>query len=626
MSLFSVLSIATSGLAVAQRALSVTANNVANANTEGYTRKVAHQEALVLDGRGAGARPTDATRAVDEFLNVRLAEQKGRLARSEVLSDLYASIQDRILGAPGDAGGGLAGGIGRLAKAAQALADAPDESARAEALVGAAQDLTAAIGRAGAEVQAMRRDVDRQIAGTVAAINDEIRALRDLNGEIARSGADAELLDRRDALLESLAARIEISVTRRENGAIAVYTRGGQSLLDQKLYRLAYDPAADVGPRTAFGPLRLLAEDQIDPATGAPLAGEAGVVLVTGGIRAELIPELASDPLDDAGQRVVSPFRSGRLQGLLEARDRVLPELADQLGELAGLVRDTLNAAHNAAVSLPPPERLTGARTDTGGFAAAARSGTAWLAVIDRRTGATVTTVAVDVGAAASPAALAARIANDLGGYGSASLNASGALEIAGAAGYGIALAEGDSAITVTDSAGHRRTLGFSHYFGLNDLVVPSGAQPTEIAVREDIAADSSRLARAALDVNAGPPPSAKLGGKGDGRGAQKLAAAFETGLATVARGALPAGTYRAADYAAELVSVTAVAAERANAAQAADRALADDLAARQASVSGVNLDEELSRLVLYQKTYAVSARLVSIVDRMLDDLLSLAR
>ena len=45
MSLTAALASAVSGLNVAQRALSVTANNVANANTEGYSRKVLNQQA-----------------------------------------------------------------------------------------------------------------------------------------------------------------------------------------------------------------------------------------------------------------------------------------------------------------------------------------------------------------------------------------------------------------------------------------------------------------------------------------------------------------------------------------------------------------------------------------------------
>lgn len=39
-----------------------------------------------------------------------------------------------------------------------------------------------------------------------------------------------------------------------------------------------------------------------------------------------------------------------------------------------------------------------------------------------------------------------------------------------------------------------------------------------------------------------------------------------------------------------------------------------------------MNLDEELSRLVLYQQAYTVSARIVQITDRLFDELLAIAR
>ena len=71
-----------------------------------------------------------------------------------------------------------------------------------------------------------------------------LQALADLNGQIARGGAGAELLDRRDALLDDLAAEIEISVYRQDNGTVGVYTRSGQVLLDRAPRQLVYEPAA----------------------------------------------------------------------------------------------------------------------------------------------------------------------------------------------------------------------------------------------------------------------------------------------------------------------------------------------------------------------------------------------
>lgn len=625
MSLMSALSNARSGLAVAQHALDVTANNVANVNTKGYTRKIAQQEAVLLDGHGAGARSTDPARAVDDFLTSRVIEQQARLGRTEVLEGFQSNALDRIFGAPGEADQGLSARIAKLAAAAETLASSSG-AAQKQAFLGAVETFTRAMAAAGAEVQGLRSDADRQLSRTVDDINRDLDAISHLNQEIVRSGPQSGLLDQRDAALERLAAQLEISTVQDARGGIAIYTRGGLPLLENTPRRLHYEPAPLITNSTSFGPIRLFRADEIDGDTGQPKPGAAGSVLVSGGVRAELTPELTSDAIADNSQQIVSSFDHGRLQGLLEARDRKLPALADELDELAGMVRHALNAAHNAAVALPPPGRLVGTRTDFAGLAGAQRSGTAYLAVVDRSTGSVAATLAIDVVAIGSPAGLAAQISAGLGGYGTASVNGDGALELSASSGFGLALAEADSTIEVADAAGRVRRFGLSHYLGLNDLVVSQGAAPTDLRPRPDLLTDSGRLGQAQLDVVTSPALTATLGGRGDQRGAKGLAAAFEQKLAAVTRGGLPGGSFKIAGYAAEIVASTATAAETAGSRAADDRALAEELTMRRSTTSGVNLDEELSRMVVYQQAYSVSARVIAIVDELLDELLAIGR
>lgn len=73
-------------------------------------------------------------------------------------------------------------------------------------------------------------------------------------------------------------------------------------------------------------------------------------------------------------------------------------------------------------------------------------------------------------------------------------------------------------------------------------------------------------------------------------------------------------------------MAVNAADADQAGNAEATDRAVVDDLAFRRGSISGVNLDEKLSRLVLYQQAYSVSARIVSVTNQLFDDLLAITR
>jgi hypothetical protein len=151
---------------------------------------------------------------------------------------------------------------------------------------------------------------------------------------------------------------------------------------------------------------------------------------VSSGVRASLTPELQNDATPDASQLIASRLRGGRLQGLLEARDLLLPELDDQIQELADNLRFVLNAAHNDGSPWPPPAQLTGTRTDLSGFAGAPRSGLATMAVVDRTDGSTLAAFQIDVAAAADPTALAAPINAGLGGLGTAVIGPNGNLEI----------------------------------------------------------------------------------------------------------------------------------------------------------------------------------------------------
>ncbi len=623
MSLQATLANALSGLNVSQRALSVTAHNVANANTEGYARKIVEQESVFVGDRGAGARTLEVARLTDRFLTAEVRRQSTRLGESLALDRYHGRIQG-FFGAPGDSRD-LATQIGGLAAALEALANSPETGVLGTEVVNRAEQLSDTIGDLAGYIQRLRGEADREIGGAVAEINHELGAIAELNAEITRLAhagqSSADLQDRRDRLVKSLAEKLDIHTIVKDGGALAVFTSGGITLLDGRPRVLVYDAASLVTSETTFGAISVFRQDQIDPATGKPIDPSAGLELVSRGVRAALSPELQNDGTPDADQLIISRLGGGRLQGLLGVRDRVLPELDDQVQELAEGLRFALNAAHNAGVAFPPPASLVGTRTDLADFAGAARSGSATFAIIDKADGSTLAAFQVDVGAAADETALVAQINAGLGALGTAAIGADGRLQIHLAdPGQGLALAEGDSAITIEDAAGRSRTYGFSHYFGLNDLFVLGRERASSLQVRADLRADPSRLATARLDVE-GPPLVATLGGRGDNRGAQELAAALRGEHDVIARGGLAAQSIAMGDYAAAIIARAASQAAHADEAASRDRAMADALDFRLASVSGVNLDEEMARLVQLQKAYTVAARLISITDQMFDEL-----
>lgn len=175
---------------------------------------------------------------------------------------------------------------------------------------------------------------------------------------------------------------------------------------------------------------------------------------------------------------------SGEIRGLMDVRNIDLVNLSDQLGEFTSRATEEINRAANAASSVPAPTSLTG--RNTGLDAQAALTGftgkttialTNASGVIQRRIDidfdAGTMTVNGAAGPAFTPANFLAQLNTALGGQGAAGFS-NGALSINGVGGLGVAIA--DDATTPSSKTGK----GFSHYFGLNDIVRTSGYSPYE--------------------------------------------------------------------------------------------------------------------------------------------------
>lgn len=598
--LTSTLKSALSGLSVAQDGLGTTANNVANAQSKGYTRKIVEQEARHVLGVGVGVRSVAISRTVDDFLETQLRQQLGISGRADTLASFAERAQGLVFGDPGNTDTGLAGGLDQLAQAIEAAAATPERTAQRMNVIGAAETFFRDLANADANVQALRKDADRRIAALIQDVNVGLQAVHDLNEQIARSTSPSELLDRRDLVVAELARQLDVSTHMLDANRMAIYGPGGQALLEYTPRTLTYTPASAVSQSlTTFDQITVLARDPasglLDPATARPLAG-----------------------VDD-------PALEGELGGLLHARDRTLPELSGQLQELGRMVRFALDAAHNGATALPPPTSLVGSRTDFSDIASF--TGVAHLAIVDGG-GAVLHTLNLDLAAAGTPAALAADLDAQLGGLGlgAAAIDGQGRFTVTLAdPSQGLAIANGSAAIGV-DPAGRNQTFGLSHYLGLNDFVEQASLDPTRLAVRPDIVAAPMRLASAMLDVDPAFANGSRLGGIGDNRGLQALAAALDRPVTTLAQGGLPASTLSMRGYVADVIGYQAVRSEQVQRAAANDGVLLEELEFRKAGVSGVNVDEEMAHLMVLQQAYTASARLITVTDELLQELLAIKR
>ncbi|MCG8508553.1 MAG: flagellar basal body protein, partial [Rhodospirillales bacterium] len=90
---------AQSGLLVNQQALDAIANNVANVNSPGYSRKVVNVQQRVVGGTGAGVELSEITRVVDEGLIKSFRLEAGVFEELDIQRSYYERLQD-LFGTP----------------------------------------------------------------------------------------------------------------------------------------------------------------------------------------------------------------------------------------------------------------------------------------------------------------------------------------------------------------------------------------------------------------------------------------------------------------------------------------------------------------------------------------------
>ncbi|MBU3970263.1 MAG: flagellar hook-associated protein FlgK [Alphaproteobacteria bacterium] len=437
MSLNAIMNTASSGLATAQTQLRVVSDNVSNVNTPGYVRKVAEQRTLTSQGMGAGVEVARIRLATDRFLQAASLNAGAESARQGVKYELY----DRIQSLFGDPGGdaGFFSQVDGVFSAFAASAEDPTSSPRRQEALFRTQALFDEAGRIGKQIQAVREDADSRIQSAVERTNSLLEQIEGLNLEIARATAidgDASGAETaQSALIGQLAELVDIRVSVRPVGGVSIRTGAGTLLAGEGAATLNYSRAGTITGETAFNEIW---------------------VTEPGGQKRSLLDSITS----------------GEIKGLVELRDVEAPAAAERLAELVAHVADELNRAHNANSAVPAPTSLTGRNVGQSFESAIAGfSGQTTVAVTNAAgvvqaradivfSGATMTVN----GAAATPATFLGVLNAQLGGAATASF-VDGKLSLTAAGANGVAVA--DDPTSPSAKAGR----GFSHYFGLNDLV-----------------------------------------------------------------------------------------------------------------------------------------------------------
>lgn len=443
MSLGSIMNSALSGLMTAQAAESVIGQNVLNAKSPGYARRVFEQQVGAVPGVPTGVSLGEITRAVDTFVASALMTANGTLAREDIINQALQNLQATVLRA--DDKTGLAARIDQMATAFGRLSADPSSSAAQIAAVQAAQTFASDLVRRTSELDAQRTTAETQIGTTVNNLNTLLGRLDTLNKDFQRQAALGQstltIEDQRDGVLSELSKLVDITTVRDPKGVISVLTTKGTSLLGAIRYQIDYTAQSPVTSSSIFEQITLR---PIDPSTGA--------VLTTG-----------ARGLDGG-------LSGGELKGWLDLRDTILPGLQNQLGELASAA-DAMNALSNRHSPVPPPTTLTSRQSSMVASDVLNTSGAdqyIWVSLVNKTTGApdgtrNLVTIA--------PGATLGSVVGAINGFSGMQCTLSnGVLKISSVrAADGVVVEDGSPALNI----GGR---GFSHFFGLNDIF--QGATP----------------------------------------------------------------------------------------------------------------------------------------------------
>ena len=300
-----------------QAALQVTSHNIANANTPGYSRR---QVNLENARNGSGVDVSSIVRQRSQFLDSQIRVEQQLLGRWEAMERALGGLE-AIFNEPAGAGSseagtifnepsgvGLSGSLSRFWNAWQDVANVPESGAARAALRQEAEFLSTTLHQYHAQLRDARLELDEEAVQEVAEINDILDQLAELNGEIPKArfgtGDAGDLEDQRDRLLEDLSLRVDISTVERENGQVSVLL-SGHNLVE--------------GTKSVHLETRQLSRDGITSAR-----------------------------ISFADDGSLASIREGRLRGIIDVRDDVVPGIVARLDEMAAGMVAEVNALHRA--------------------------------------------------------------------------------------------------------------------------------------------------------------------------------------------------------------------------------------------------------------------------------------
>ena len=302
MSLDSVLSLASSALRATNQRLDTVARNVGAADVPGATAHSRTARTLVGGGGTIGLMTAPAQRDVDAAMQRSWWRNVGLSASADARANILRALE-RVSGPP-EAETSLAGGLSRLTEAFATLRTNPASTVLQGNVVAMAREFASALNTMSDAIQRERNNAHSRMVSVVRETNGALAEIGRLNDAIVRATqagqTTAELEDKRDAAIKTVAQALDARPIPGKDGAVILMTRNGLTL-----------------------PLRGDALSLSD--------GTIGATTYPGGGMPDLTVNNGMTPPPVLGARDLG----GTLGGLMELRDRTLPLRQAELDEIA---------------------------------------------------------------------------------------------------------------------------------------------------------------------------------------------------------------------------------------------------------------------------------------------------
>lgn len=366
MSLSLALNNALSGLNVTQRALGVLSNNVANANTVGYSRQVVDLSPRVVATTGSGVQIDGIARKVDEYLIRAVQNQTTVNSGKQLITDYMGRIQI-LTGEPGKSNS-IDEYIDTFFSSIKSLSQTPEVSSLRTQAANAGRILAQQLSSLAGNLEDLRYQADQDIQYGIQTVNEDLRRLYEINMTLFRASANgdptASILDQRDKLITEISEYLDVSVVVHEYGNVALYTKGGTPLIEELPYQLQYTGVNSVDALINDVPLSGITVSRLNQ--DGTLDKNTSFVLATAGKSSE----------------ITTPLVNGKLKSLMDMRDKEIPDILNSLDEMASTMRDEMNAIHNSGSGYPPASKLIGTR-EVNPFATLDWTGVARIAALN---------------------------------------------------------------------------------------------------------------------------------------------------------------------------------------------------------------------------------------------------